>query len=75
MVGTPAATVGRSASIRPTIAAGCMCRSGMIRVVPDSNAANGKPHEFTWNIGTIGSTRSCSDRANELPKDGANACR
>ena len=58
-----------------TIAAGSMCRSGMIIVAPHSTAANGNPHELTWNIGTMGSTRSRSEKANEFPRHGPSVCR
>jgi hypothetical protein len=75
IVGTPAPSVTFSLLIRFTSDAGCMCRSGSTMSAPASSAAYASPHAFAWNIGTTGRTRSCSDSAKALPRQGAIECR
>ena len=47
----------------------------MIRSAPAITAAYGSPQAFAWNIGTTGSTLSCSDSANTLPRQTPIECR
>src|SRR5215831_7257712 len=75
IVGTAPATVGRSASISFTSGSGCRYLSGITRLAPAITAAYGRPHAFAWNIGTTGSTRSCSDMANTDPELTAIECK
>ena len=63
IVGTPAATVTRSASMSDAIASGARFGPGITRVAPLPTAACARPHAFAWNMGTTGSTRSRSDTA------------
>ena len=58
IVGTPPARVGRAVSIRSASGSGVRNRSGMTSEAPVISAAYGMPQAFTWNIGTIRSTRS-----------------
>ena len=60
MVGTAAACVGRSALDHLGERGGCRNRSGSSRLTPVMNAACGRPHALTWNIGTTGSVVSRS---------------
>ena len=61
IVGTPAATVTRSDSMRSTIADGERSGPGNTRLAPAKTAACARPHALAWNIGTTGSTTSASD--------------
>ena len=63
IVGTPAATVTRSDSMRSTIASGERSGPGNTRFAPAKTAACARPHALAWNIGTTGSTTSASDTA------------
>ena len=74
-MGTAPAIVGRSASMSRTSGSGCRNRSGMTRSAPAYIAAYGSPQAFAWNIGTTGSTRSCSDSPKTLPVHTAIECR
>ena len=60
MVGTPAATVIRSDSMRSATAAGDRSGPGMTSDAPAATAAWARPQALAWNIGTTGSTRSGS---------------
>jgi hypothetical protein len=57
-VGTPAEQVTFSLSISRASGSPCRKRSGMTSEAPVIPAPKGMPHAFTWNSGTIGSTRS-----------------
>jgi hypothetical protein len=60
MVGTPAATVTRSVSMRLAMAGPERSGPGITSVAPAAGAACASPHAFAWNIGTTGSTTSLS---------------
>jgi hypothetical protein len=74
-VGTPAEQVTFSASIRRASGSPCRKRSGITSDAPVSPAPYGIPHAFTWNIGTIGSTRSLKRRPSASGELCPNACR
>jgi hypothetical protein len=59
MVGTPAAIVTFSLSIRSAMSCGVMRGPGNTSAEPDMLAVYGMPHALAWNIGTTGMTRSC----------------
>jgi hypothetical protein len=67
MVGTAPATVGRSDSMSFASGSAWRNRSGMTKLAPAYHAAYGSPHALAWNIGTIGSTRSCSVSPTAMP--------
>ena len=67
MVGTAAASVGRSEAIIAASGSGCRNRSGMSSEAPTMNAAYGRPHDMAWNIGTIARTLSSTEMS--MPSD------
>ena len=52
IVGTAAASVGRSARMKAQMPSAVMNGPGMCSDAPDMNAPNGIPQALTWNIGT-----------------------
>jgi hypothetical protein len=60
IVGTPAATVTLSPSIRSAIARGERSAPGITKSAPAITPACPRPHAFAWNIGTTGRITSCS---------------
>ncbi len=58
MVGTPAATVACSLSMKEQIAAGVRSRPGSSSDEPTMAPAWGSPHELAWNMGTMARTMS-----------------
>ncbi len=60
MVGTPAATVTRSDSIRPASVGAERSAPGMTRLAPQATAAWARPHALAWNMGTTGRMVSLS---------------
>jgi len=60
IVGTPAATVTRSSTMRSAIALPDRSGPGITRPAPVATPACASPHALTWNIGTTGRTVSDS---------------
>ena len=60
MVGTPAAMVTDSLSMRPASAPGDRSAPGMTRVAPVATPAWASPQALAWNIGTTGRITSRS---------------
>ena len=58
IVGTPAATVTCSPSIRSSRLLASRAGPGITSLAPAVTAPNGMPHALAWNIGTTGSTVS-----------------
>ena len=54
MVGTPAAMVGRSFTMRLAMAGPDRSGPGITRSAPEATAACANPHALAWNIGTTG---------------------
>ncbi len=74
-VGTPAESVTRSCSHSSITPAGSSRSIGMMKSAPTIIERNGVPQALTWNIGTIGSTRSRSQIAIASASPVASACR
>ena len=75
MVGTPAATVTCSSTIRSAIAPGDRSGPGITRSAPAATAAWASPQALAWNIGTTGSTRSASRTPMPSASIAPNVCR
>ena len=60
MVGTPAAMLTDSPSMRSASAVGDRSDPGMTRVAPVATPAWASPHALAWNIGTTGRITSRS---------------
>jgi hypothetical protein len=65
IVGTPAATVTRSDSIRPARVGALRSGPGITSFAPQATAAWARPHALAWNIGTTGRIVSRSDAPSE----------
>ena len=74
MVGTPAATVTRSSSIRRASGSAWRKRLGMTMSAPTNSEACGSPHALAWNIGTTGITRSALQMPIESVRHWPSAC-
>ena len=75
IVGTAPENVTRSASIIVVSGSAWRKRPGITSDAPQRNAAYGMPHAFAWNIGTIASTRSRSDRPSAVGVVATSECR
>src|SRR3954453_20309676 len=75
IVGTAPANVMRSSFTMRVTGSACRNRPGMTNDAPHKNAAYGMPQALAWNIGTIISTRSRSERFNAFGVVAANECR
>src|SRR6266540_5757228 len=73
-VGTPAAIVTFSLTIRSTTLIGSRCGPGITIFAPTMTHANGRPHALAWNIGTTAVTVSCSDTPMHWFKANAKVC-
>src|SRR5262249_32476779 len=62
IVGTAPLNVTRSSATMRVSGSACMHDDGITSDAPHKNEAYGIPHAFAWNIGTIISTRSRSER-------------
>jgi hypothetical protein len=71
MVGTAPEKVGRSAPISLHRGSACKNLPGRMKSAPAIQPAYGSPHAFAWNIGTMGSMRSLSSKANAPPRQAA----
>ena len=60
-VGTPPASVTRSSDIKRAVLWGSIKRPGNTNLAPIIAHACARPQALAWNIGTIGSTVSCSE--------------
>ena len=58
IVGTPAASVTRSRSMRSARCAPLMCGPGRTSLAPVKALVKGKPQALAWNMGTTGRTVS-----------------
>ncbi|CAB4661053.1 unannotated protein [freshwater metagenome] len=65
IVGTPAATVTFSSTMRLAIAGPDKSGPGIIKSAPVATPACARPHEFAWNIGTTGNKMSDSHTPTE----------
>ncbi len=65
IVGTPAATVTRSLTIRSATALPERSGPGMTSVAPEATAAWARPQALAWNIGTTGRITSDSRAPSE----------
>jgi hypothetical protein len=74
MVGTAPARVGRSSAIIRARGSACRKRPGRTKSVPAIQPAYGSPQALAWNIGTTGSTLSCSVSPSTLPLVFATEC-
>ena len=61
MVGTPAAMVTRSLSMRSASGFGAMPGPGITRLAPVATATWARPHALAWNMGTTGRMVSVSE--------------
>ena len=75
IVGTPAATVTRSVSIRVSRAPGERSGPGITSVAPDATPACASPHALAWNMGTTGKMMSRSDAPRESAIMAPKVCR
>ena len=62
IVGTPAAKLARSCSMKRERGSACRKRPGISRSAPSIQAEYGNPQALTWNMGTTMSMRSLSVR-------------
>src|SRR6478609_1819597 len=75
IVGTAPENVTRSSFTMRVIGSAWRNLPGMTSDAPQRNAAYGIPHALAWNIGTIISMRSRSERFSEFGVVAANECR
>ena len=75
IVGTPAATVTRSSTMRSAIAGPDRSGPGITRSAPAPTPAWASPQALAWNIGTTGRIRSDSPMPNESAVIAAIVCR
>ena len=75
IVGTPAATVTFSSTIKLAIALPERSGPGITKLAPDATAACARPHALAWNIGTTGKMMSLSRAPSESAVIAPNVCK